>query len=84
MLKLALICFLTVSPALGHRTPSEVPCKSVADCWLEEGGKPVKRPKKLKGRKVPRGDCGSHLLWLRNRLSCEQGVCTATFQGDKC
>lgn len=65
-------------------TVSEVPCKTVADCWLDEEGAPIKRPKAKRGRSVPRGDCGRNLLWLRNKLSCENQVCTAQHIGDKC
>jgi hypothetical protein len=65
-------------------TVSEVACQSVADCWLDAESKPIARPNKLKGRAVPRGDCGKKLQWLRNRLACEESVCTVTFIGDKC
>jgi hypothetical protein len=67
-----------------RRTVSDVPCKSIAQCWLDEDGKPIARPKKLAGKPLPRGDCGKHLEWLRNRLECDQNRCTATFVGDKC
>lgn len=67
-----------------RRTVSDVPCKSVKDCWLDPDGKPEARPKAFRNKPIPRGDCGSHLLWLRNELSCEQDRCTATFVGDAC
>ena len=65
-------------------TVSEVPCKTVADCWLDDHGMPVARPKSQKGKKLPRGDCGKNLLWLRNKLTCTEGKCSAENVGDKC
>ncbi|MBX7099784.1 MAG: hypothetical protein K1X89_18860 [Myxococcaceae bacterium] len=65
-------------------TVSEVPCTTVDDCWLDEGGKPIARPRAKKGRALPRGDCGGKIEWLRNRLSCQNKVCTAELIGDKC
>lgn len=65
-------------------TVSTVPCKTVADCWLDQDGRPIARPPAKRGRTLPRGDCGKNLLWLRNRLSCEQNVCTTRFIGDAC
>jgi hypothetical protein len=65
-------------------TVSTVPCHSVADCWLDESGKPIARPNRFKGKRVPKGDCGRNLLWLRNRLTCEGNVCVAENIGDAC
>ncbi len=65
-------------------TISDVPCQTVADCWLDADAKPIKRAKKLKGKAIPHGDCGSKLLWLRNKLSCEENVCVVKLIGDKC
>lgn len=65
-------------------TVSEVACQSVSDCWLDEDSKPIARPKKFRGKPVPRGDCGKKLQWLRNKLACEENVCTVTHIGDKC
>ncbi len=69
-----------------HLTESTVPCASVADCWLDKEGHPVARPAKLKGRALPRGDCGAKILWLRTTLTCsaEKHVCVAEHIGDKC
>jgi hypothetical protein len=69
---------------MAQTTVSEVPCKTIADCWLDAEGKPIARPKAKRGRSIPRGDCGKNLLWLRNRLSCENQVCTAQHVGDRC
>ena len=63
---------------------SEVPCETVAECWLDDEGQPIARPKKLRGKPVPKGDCGKKKLWLRNRLSCEESLCTVAHIGDKC
>ena len=63
---------------------STVPCKTVAECWLGPGGTPIARPKSMKGRKLPKGDCGKNLLWLRHELSCQQNVCVSTYVGDMC
>jgi len=65
-------------------TVSDVACKTVEDCWLDADAKPIKRPKKFRGKPVPRGDCGEKLMWLRHRLACEQSVCTVTAIGDRC
>lgn len=65
-------------------TVSAVPCKTVADCWLAADGQPIGRPRSKRGRALPRGDCGKRLVWLRNRLSCENQVCVAELIGDKC
>lgn len=67
-----------------HTTVSTVPCQSVAECWLDANGKPIARPKKQRGRPLPKGDCGKNLLWLRNVLTCEQNVCVARFVSDGC
>ena len=61
-----------------------MPCQTVADCWLGDDSKPIKRPAAKKGKPLPRGDCGTHLKWLRNQLSCTQNVCTAKYVGDMC
>jgi hypothetical protein len=65
---------------------STVPCKTVADCWLDAEGTPIARPKKFKGKKLPQGDCHQRLVWLRYQLSCEpeKHVCEASYRGDKC
>jgi hypothetical protein len=65
-------------------TVSEVPCKSVADCWLDAGGKPIARPKAKRGQRIPNGDCGNHHQWLRNRLRCEEQRCVSERIGDRC
>ena len=63
---------------------STVQCTSVDECWLDAEGKAVARPKSKKGRPLPRGDCGKNLLWLRHKLTCEEGVCVSQNIGDKC
>lgn len=63
---------------------SDVACETVAQCWLDESGKAIARPKSKKGRALPRGDCGRNVLWLRNRLTCDEGVCVSQNVGDKC
>lgn len=73
---------------------SDVPCHTVADCWLDAEGHPIARPKRYRGRALPHGDCGKHLTWLDHRLTCtappsadggaSQPMCTAEFIGDKC
>jgi len=83
MLLTLTLLLLGAEPDL-HVTVSTVPCKTVAECWLDDDGKPVARPKRFKGRKLPKGDCGKNLLWLRHVLSCEQAVCVAKFVGDRC
>ena len=79
---LALLCVLLTTPP--RTTVSEVACQTVAECWMDEDAKPIARPKKLRGKPVPRGDCGKKLLWLRNRLTCEENLCTVTHIGDRC
>ena len=69
---------------LGSSDAGTVSCKTVADCWLDDGGGAIARPAKFRGRQLPRGDCGANILWLRNRLSCEQQLCVAVHVGDKC
>ena len=80
--------FLPLMVSLVLRAPpvsvSEVPCQTVAECWMDPDAKPIKRPKQHRGKPVPRGDCGRSLQWLRNRLACQQGVCTVTHVGDRC
>ena len=61
-----------------------VPCQTVADCWLDADSRPIARPKKLRGKPIPKGDCGRKLQWLRHKLACEQNVCTVTNVGDGC
>jgi hypothetical protein len=61
-----------------------VACATVADCWLDPKGAVIPRPAKLKGKKLPQGDCGKNLLWLRHRLTCEEQVCTVKYVGDAC
>lgn len=68
--------------AAGAEEP--VACRTVADCWLSPSGDPVKRPKRHRGKPLPRGDCGKNLRWLRNLLTCEESVCTVKRIGDKC
>lgn len=84
MVLAALFLWIVGVMPMGQITVSEVPCKTVADCWLDGEGKPIARPKAKRGRSIPRGDCGKKLLWLRTRLSCENQVCTAQHIGDKC
>ena len=59
-------------------------CKTVDDCWIDNQGQAIARPKSKKGHKIPRGDCGKNILWLRTKLTCEEGVCKAENVGDKC
>lgn len=61
-----------------------VSCQTVSDCWLGPDGSAIKRPARFKKKQLPKGDCGKNLLWLRNRLTCEENVCKATFMGDAC
>ena len=63
---------------------TSVPCRTVADCWLASDGHAIARPKKERGKRIPTGDCGGHILWLRNRLSCQDQQCVAAFVGDRC
>ena len=72
---------------------STVECKTVDECWLDDGGAPVARPKKFKGQQFPKGDCGRNLIWLRTRIRCEvptvpdagsAKVCVTENIGDKC
>jgi hypothetical protein len=76
------VWLLTAAPEPGAEP--RVPCRTVADCWLDRDGKVVARPKQFKGKPLPRGDCGEKLYWLRTHLTCEAKVCVATQQGDKC
>jgi hypothetical protein len=61
-----------------------VPCKTVDDCWLDDNGHAIHRPKRYRGRALPRGDCDARIQWLRHKLSCEENVCVAKFVGDAC
>lgn len=83
MLTFTLLALLHVEPRV---TISEVPCQTVAACWLDPDGKPIARPKKLKGRPLPKGDCGKNKTWLRNVLTCDEvkRVCVAEYIGDRC
>jgi hypothetical protein len=38
----------------------------------------------MRGRPIPKGNCGENLLWLRNVLECKDSVCSAKFIGDMC
>lgn len=79
--------FLPVLVALvlsGEPVVSAVPCQTIADCWLDPSGNAIARPKKQKGKPLPKGDCGKNLNWLRRRLTCEQKFCTVQYIGDKC
>lgn len=71
-------------PAAEAPPPPPVACKTVADCWLDDDGHAIPRPKKHAKQSIPRGDCGKRRLWLRHRLSCEDNVCVAHRIGDKC
>jgi hypothetical protein len=69
----------------GERSRTEgPPCKTIKDCWLDPTGKPIKRPKKLRNRRIPRGDCEGNLLWLDYHLSCEQNHCVSIYFADRC
>lgn len=71
------------APAAPSAAPL-VPCKTVADCWLDADGHAIPRPKRYRGRPLPRGDCGKNELWLSNKLSCEDAVCVARYISNKC
>jgi hypothetical protein len=64
--------------------PAAVACETVADCWLDDSGAAIKRPKRHRGKPIPRGDCGARILWLRHKLTCEEKRCVAVHIGDKC
>ena len=78
-MKLLVLWLLAADPV-----KSDVPCETVAQCWLDDDGKAIARPKSKKGRPLPKGNCGKNLFWLRHRLTCEEGVCVSQFIGDKC
>ncbi|MBL8914094.1 MAG: hypothetical protein JNM17_25545 [Archangium sp.] len=61
-----------------------VSCQTVNECWLAPDGSPMPRPARFKKKPLPKGDCGKNLLWLRNRLTCEENVCKSTYMGDAC
>jgi hypothetical protein len=61
-----------------------VPCKTIDDCWLRSDGTPIHRPKRLRGRKLPLGDCGARLYWLNHILRCEANICVAHYRRDMC
>lgn len=81
---IALVLGLVAASPEDRVTVSTVPCRTVADCWLSADGKPIRRPKTQRGRAFPDGDCGKHLVWLQNRLTCENHVCVAELIGDRC
>ena len=90
MLRATALVAMVLSGNPAKTTVSEVPCKTVAQCWLDADGHPIARPKAKKGRPLPEGDCGAKLVWLQNRLRCESAddagpsVCVAEHVGDKC
>ena len=91
MLRLALLLPLLCVASTTARPDATVPvptvaapCRNVGDCWLDDRGNAIARPKRLRGRKLPKGDCGRNLLWLRNELSCAEGRCVALPVGDRC
>jgi hypothetical protein len=63
--------------------PAPVPCKTADDCWLDNGGAPIARPKNKRGHKIPRGSCYDR-VWLDNQLSCSDKVCSVTHVPDRC
>lgn len=81
-LTIALTLLVGQARAPGPAKP--VPCKTVADCWLNSIGDPIKRPAKQRGKPLPNGDCGANKVWLRHVLTCEDKVCTVKYVGDKC
>lgn len=82
----ALILCLGLSVAIADESvpPSGPPCRSVADCWLDDSGQPIARPKKERGKPLPRGNCGGRINWLRNQLNCVEHRCVAFHVGDRC
>jgi hypothetical protein len=84
MRALLLSLMLSSAPADESVPPSGPPCKSVEDCWLDSGGAAIARPKRLRKKPFPRGDCGMHHQWLSHRLSCDEGRCVSRHVGDKC
>jgi hypothetical protein len=79
------IGLLFITNAGGRESaPVPVPCKTIADCWLDNEGHPIARPKSKRGLKIPRGNCDTRLVWLRYQLSCTEQVCTALFLPDQC
>ncbi len=76
----ALLLTLSQAPDAG----TAVACKTVADCWLDDEGRAMARPKAQKGKKIPLGDCRGKKVWLRHVLTCEQNVCISTYRGDQC
>lgn len=69
---------------VGEVKLSKIPCVTAGDCWLDVAGNPIKRPASKKGRKIPSGDCGKKLVWLRNVVTCQEKVCAVKFVGDMC
>ena len=74
----------TAGLARAEAPAAPVPCKTIDDCWLDPSGAPIRRPRKLRKKAIPRGNCGTRLHWLRHVLSCEENVCTAKLIGDRC
>jgi len=83
-----LVLAVPASLALGDTAVPDdqpvVPCETVDDCWLDAGGKAIKRPARFRKKRIPHGDCGKNLLWLRHILSCEKNRCVSQFIGDRC
>jgi len=78
------LCCRVASPDTTVPDTAGVHCRSVRDCWLDGDGHPIARPKRYRGKPLPRGDCGAHLNWLRNHLSCEEQRCVVRHVGDRC
>lgn len=88
MLLLLVTSLLAAEPDAGvnpRLSVSTLVCQTAVDCWMDADAKPIARPKKLQGKEFPRGECTSKkLLWLRNRVLCEENVCVVRHIGDKC
>jgi hypothetical protein len=77
-----LACREEPAPASAAPTlPSSPPASAPA---VTERGNAIARPKRYRGKPLPRGDCGKNLHWLRHRLVCEGGVCVSRNVGDMC
>lgn len=63
---------------------SDVPCDTVAQCWLDPAGNAIKRPSKYVGRSLPHGDCSAKLVWARHKLLCEEHRCVSIEIADMC
>lgn len=83
MLVLLVTALLAADPD-PRRSVSEIACQTEAQCWMDADAKPIARPKKMKGKAFPRGDCGGRLLWLRNKVECQENVCVVRHVGDRC